>query len=506
MALAPLPILLVTLVELLGEWPLFLLGPPLSVAAFLLLVTGVTLPLLLEGPPFAVAAFLLLVTWLGGLLLIKRFGSYVFSESRPAAHPLVRRYLLTTGLLSIAFMAVAVLYADYAVRTGTLVTLAMAAFLLLYPRYLGRLGDRVRKPVTVALLVWAGMVVVFAAVFALFGAINFPKEGAFEAQLALDPRPQSEHDAWNELVALTRGEETDEEALLEFYVQNVASVPDGGVPFQSEPRIMPLNQVATSELEKVTELLDRGDGPAANERYLRLWTAADNMVTGNMMLMQHLVGLGYVGLLISYYLDGNSEALRPSVREIESLSASIDSKLEDSFANSMAAGYLLDRNVLLWLRGRSGCALLSRSCASDLGWPFYDEQKTMREYHDYHFKTIETSRQPFYAAERDAALADLEKLEERFFDEYSFGDIWTNAYGTLVGLFRPPFSRFISAKDVARARLSAFSFVLEATATGNLGDPPIDPLTGKPFTVSRTGDTVEISSAGTSMKFRIDSP
>ena len=470
----------------------------------------------LFGPPFATAAFLLLVTWLAGLLLIKCFGSYVFRESGPGPTLGVRRYLLVTGLLSFALVAVAVLYADYAVRTGVLIALALAAFLLLYPWYERRLGDRGLKAATVALLVWAGMVVVSAAVFTLFGVINFPKEGAFEEQLALEPRPQSEHDAWDELVALTRDEGTDEETLLEFYAQNVVSVPDGYFFRTEEPRVTRLAGIATSELEKVTELLDRGDGPAANERYVRLWTAADNMVTGNVTLIQHLVGLGFVATLINYYQDGNSEALRPSVREIQSLSASIESKLGDSFANGMVAEYLRLRTAILEFRGQGACALLldaeSRSCGRNIGWPFYDEQKTLREFHDYFFKTIELSRLPFYATERDAALADLE--EKRYAREYSFGDIWTNPFSkVLQSVVVPPSSRFSSSKDFTLATLSAFRFVLEATATGNLGEPPIDPLTGKPFIVTRTGDSVEISSARTrngepavSMEFRLDSP
>ena len=416
--------------------------------------------------------------------------------------------------MSIALLSVAVLYADYAVGAGTVGAIMLAPFLLLYPRYAGRLGHRILKPVTVALLMWAGIVVLSAAVFALFGVINFPKEGAFEEQLALESRPQSEHDAWDELVALTRDEGADEETLLEFYAQNVVSVPDGGLPFRAEvPRITQFAGFATSELEMVSELLDRGDGPAANERYLRLWMAADNIVTGNVTLVVHLVGLGIVGTLISYYMDGNSEALRPSVREIESLSASINSKLEDSFANGMVAEYLTIRNAVPEFS--IGCAFLDmghRSCAWDIRWPFYDEHKTQREYHDFIFKTIELSRQPFYAAEWDAGFADL---EERYPAEYSFGDIWTNAFGTaVIRVFTPLISRFSSSKDFTRAKLLAFRFVLEATATGNLGDPPIDPLTGKPFIVTRTGDTVEISSAhkrsdgepSVSMKFRIDSP
>ena len=411
----------------------------------------------------------------------------------------MRRYLLVAGLLSIALVAVAVLYADYTVRTGVLATLALAAFLLLYPWYEGRLGDRVRKAATVVLLVWAGMIVALAAVLTPFGVINFPKEGAFEEQLALEPRPQSEHDAWDELVALTRNEGANEEALLEFFAQNVVSVPNSYSYRTEVPRVVRLAGIATSELEKVTELLERGDGPAANDRYLRLWTAADNMVTGNGALIQHLVGLGVVGALISYYLDGNSEALRPSVQEIEGLSASIESKLEDSFANGMVAEYVTVRNTLLEFRGRSGCVFLIdeglRSCQWDAGWPFYDEHKTMREVHYFYFKTIELSRQPFFATDRDPAFADL---EARYGAEYSVGDIWTNPFGTgLLRVITPLISRFSSSTDFTRAKLSAFRFALEATATGNLGDPPIDPLTRKPFIVTRTGDTVEISSART---------
>ena len=439
-------------------------GAVLLVTLVLLLVSGPDI----GGPLFA--AFLVLVIWLVGLFLIDRFGSYVVWESGPGPTLGVGRYLLAVGLVSIALLSVAVAVRGLRGGAGTVGAIVLTPFLLLYPRYVGRLGHRILKPVTVVLLVWAGMVVVSAGVFALFGVINFPKKEAFEEQLALEPRPQSEHDAWDELVALTRDEGADEETLLEFFAQNVVSVPDGSFNFDTEvPRVTRLAGIATSELEKVAELMERGDGPAANERYVRLWTAADNMVTGNVTLIQHLVGLGYVGTLISYYLDGNSKALRPSVPEVERLSASIDSKLEDCFVNGMVAEYLSFRNTLLELRGRSVCALADvepTSCAWGIGWPFYDEHKTQRKYHDFFFKTIELSRQPFYAAERDAAFADV---EERYPEGYSFGDIWTNPFGTaLLRVITPLVSPFSSSKDFTRARLSAFRFVLEATATGNL--------------------------------------
>ena len=56
-------------------------------------------------------------------------------------------------------------------------------------------------------------------------------------------------------------------------------------------------------------------------------------------------------------------------------------------------------------------------------------------------------------------------------------------------------SKFSGPTVDSKARLLIFKFAVDYQLSGNLGNIPTDPMTGKPFLVTDKGDSIEIASA-----------
>ena len=217
---------------------------------------------------------------------------YAVATSGQRVPLLVRTYLVSVGVLSIVMLSFLVLYAEFSTGGETvLVSSAFVPFLLLFPIYETELGGRARKTATSILLVWAGTVLSFSAIFAIYAGYNFPKQGPFTEELELTPRKLSEYDAWREFMVLSWDESADRETKLQFFADNVISVPDEDFEFRLLPTTRVPNLVGYSalpeqELEEIRALIDQRDSAEANARYVSLWRVVDNIATGNVGLIQ----------------------------------------------------------------------------------------------------------------------------------------------------------------------------------------------------------------------------
>ena len=473
-------------------------------------------------PPALVAT----LAWLIGASVIQSYGRYVEVDRDSGLPRALRLDLLGAGVLALAVVAWLVLYVGVsALGVGVWLTVALAILLILYARYQPRLGDRTGSAVAVMLLVSSGGMAVFALVLTVISAANFPKEPAFQEQLAFSPSPQSEYDAWRDLrvllgdfennhrerisaaaefsssdyeredvKALLETTAQDRDAVLEFLADNVASTPEDELSLRSEPsRYIGLQSMQELELAEVRKLIASGDGPVAKEKYLRLWRVADNLVSGKDGLLKSLISMGLAEKLVEFYLDEDNRTVLSSDRELSAIPADIGGKLDDAMASSFTLEYLGQRWILFAL-AENPCLLGDydgqTDCPRKLHWPILDLYKTLRFSHDPMADLVSRIRQPSYRVKR------LPTPVPRETDELTvLGWHIKNPVGiALMAATIPNLGAFVGSGDKTKAKLLAFAFLLESSESGELGNPPIDPLTGEPFVVTRTGDTVVIAS------------
>ena len=183
------------------------------------------------------------------------------------------------------------------------------------------------------------------AILAFFAVANFPKEQPFQEDYTLEPRRVSEYDAWDEMIRLTKDENTDNETILAFLSENIASVPDDdykiALSFDADfPRVVQLPVVFEEELGSINSLFERDDVAEANARHLRLWKAARNMASGNGTLIQALIAMGLTASLVEFYFDTNAEALKPSLAEVAKIAADLSADINDSLRRAFILEYL----------------------------------------------------------------------------------------------------------------------------------------------------------------------
>ena len=403
-------------------------------------------------------------------------------------NPYLLALLLPVAAVSIIVLTALALYsrADLSV-SGFWRSLVLAVALFLYPWHGFRLGEWTGRAGGIFLMLWAGVVVSFAIVFAVYAVANYPKEGTFDAQIEFSFGPRSEQEAWERFVVLSTDTEPDRDDILEFLAQNVVSAPQDFSAFTKDPLFTSVR--ASEELKEIGQLTETGSHSRANEKYLRLWKVADNLISGKGELLQHLVARGIVEQLIDFYLDGDARASLPAGKLILELASEFQRKVDDSWENAALVEYIQSRRSLDTL---DDCSILPLDEKLPLCWPFLDFNKTMRIDHDTHFFSWGLLSRVQYP--------DVESDPEAFV-KY----VGRNAGGG--GLVNPTGSAFLAVPftypgrpdrpSVFDGQLVIFIWVVESTASGIFGDVPIDPRTGEPFILNDKGQSIEIMSADT---------
>ena len=124
---------------------------------------------------------------------------------------------------------------------------------------------------------------------------------------------------------------------MDFFAENIVSIPEDEPigPLTEIPRFLPLIVINENELPEIDQLASEGEVAAANERYVRLWTAADNMLQGTPMLITYLIANGIVSGLADYYGEGKHDLFEPSRDRLLEIVQSVEGRLDESFAAAM---------------------------------------------------------------------------------------------------------------------------------------------------------------------------
>ena len=432
-----------------------------------------------------------IIIWPAGILLIWKFGRYVATPDGQRVVPGFRRYILATGVVSIVVLSWAIIYAGYnPITIAALVSWVFVPFLLLYRFYDIRLGNRSGRSVLFVLLVWAGIFNLSALFFAVYAGANFPKTPAFQEQLSYPSGTEAQYAAWYQFRDLTRAEDPDGGAILAFLADNVVSVPEKEVDFRAEvPRISPILAGKDSELDEIRSLLERKKESDAEERYLRVWRAADNMITGSGTLIEHLVALGLISNLIDFQIgEETGPPMRPNAELLE-ITARINGNLDRSFGDAMALEYQARKSALFVFAG-AGCLRPSSICLFEVEWPFLDKYQVLKEDHDRTLAIVMASRPPY--TQQEDAPADRNAVDD--YDEVKVSILKNPIGSVLRAVLIPVTGKFARQGLDIKGRLAIFNYAMEYRLSGALGDPPIDLVTGEPFNVADKGDTVEVTS------------
>jgi hypothetical protein len=437
-----------------------------------------------------------LVTIFPGMFVALRYGSYDLGKGSGAAPKLTRRYFQAVGVLSLAVLAILVMYSNISpTGFGTLAIVAFALALLFYSNYAAALKGRWSTVTAATLLGWSATVVLFTTVFAAHAVVSFPKEDDFEETLVYVYGPESSPDAWERAGSLLDATNAiDRNELLDFLSTVPVSVPSENTFVVSEiPDFALLTQVVPHELSAVDTAMEQEDWDKASRQYLRLWRAVDKLLTGNVILVQNLVGITIATQLIDFYMTSLHQDELTAGNDVRRIAASVRDRLDDAFVSGIAGEYVAARYVYVNAPDALcdlGASDTLRFCLPFAPWPFFDKTQTMKTHHDLLAELAEVSRQPFHASKsgRDAYRVDYARITtpSRF----------DNPIGSqLLRGIVPDVGGFVYSKEKLKSRFAILLFVMDARAARQFPTVPIDRLTGRPYQVQDKGRIVEIVSS-----------
>ncbi len=331
-------------------------------------------------------------------------------------------------------------------------------------------------------------------------ATNFPKEGAFEDELAeVRWGPQAEQDAWDRLVELTRFRGQREQNIgevLEILARTPVSISEQPLLASARfPTFTWLNDYGVSSTAAVSELIEEGRQEAAYDEYLKSWNIVRNMLAGEgpNSLIQHLVAVHLGDALADFYLEHGAHAGLATDERLHDVASEVRSRLDDSLLKALSSEYLTVRHTLVdhaqeaCEGGRSQSRRWPFGCRLLRPWPFYDGNKSLMAYHDAYAGILEAIGEPAYR-DRNSAL---EAIQSEFHCGSGSGiqSVPLRSEIACLGLVWSA-----DGVDGLKVRLAILGYVLSASESGSYAEAPTSPLTGKPFQVTVRSDTLEVES------------
>ena len=412
----------------------------------------------------------------------------------------VERVFLGAAVVSLLLLAWMVLYAGLnAFSIVTVPTLLFAAALRLYPKYRSRLGTDAGEVVALALGTWSVVIAASAVVIAIYSGINFPKEGDFEEQLLLEFGPLAEQEAWLQIrppsFARTFTQDQAEDVARVLEAGPVSMPREASIITGPAPPFFLLSDLVASETKEVGFLVRDGQWDEARTRYARLWTIAYNLVRaeGPMGFGQYLVAVDLGHVLTDFYLkEANSSRLNRGRSLLETVAA-FSSTLRGAYESGVTVQYVYSRDFIMQpeelCKDATGLDYEYLGvCIFRLPWPFYDTNKTIRELHDVLLDRVRLTMPPRRAGE---PVPESYRRPEV--------SIWKNHVGSKLLNDLAQFESFTIKDDELRSKLAILTWVIDGRHSGDFDDPPVDPLTGEPFTVTDKGGSVEIRSSYATM-------
>ena len=374
-------------------------------------------------------------------------------------------------------------------------------------------GGRLRVAVDI-LLVALSLVTNFLFLLMVVAvAFNLPKAPPYKPEIRVERAPVEQEVAFEtlmELTALSTGSqdessETLREEVLDLLAGSVPSVPLEKV---GELYVLPLDfrlpfffvlrDIFDEELKTVEFLLRQGEVLKAQTRYMRLWKAADNELSGQNSMIQTMVGLTHVELLTQFYEKHAGELGLAGNTELADLLRHVVSETDLAVENSIRVESSLIQGGILTIGAEEipeGVTapspwrrLIARMVARRLlEWPFYDRNDTLRVQDTLTADMLQASRTPLY--EQSEAYGNL----ERFVEETRGLSLLRNPVGRiLLAIGVPQTMGPVERKEKVKSRVIATEYMLRALGPGAEPPVPVDNVTGENFHVEQDDGVVTI--------------
>jgi hypothetical protein len=508
---------------------------------------------------FLIFAF---ITSIRGIYAYHGFGGD--EEARLAlvkAKIMLSRYLVLSGLfLGIALALWLMLFDSPTMELSFGVASLLVVMLLAFPIYQSKLRPFIAKMSAVFLLLFSLVTNLFFASLVAWIIVNLPKGRPFDEKVVVEAPPEMEVAAFNRYYApnsdynwnsncltlpdnwkpfdyvhpsmakiLSSECQGKRDKLLDFHVENVMSKPlskykgeyidDGNIP-----EVKHLRCLWQIELTDIAQRLQEGDLIPAQQKYIRLWKATENLLSPRLnTLIQTMIAIYQFKLLTSFYAEYGSRLQLEHNKELINTVQQAISKMDESMADSFRREYgFLKLTILKLVSGQNGSShgflqsteTKSETTDSEFGirqifgyiylqginfimnhianlppkWPFFDTYETLKLFDDWHDEYIQLSKDPGYKKEAWHRF-------DRKLDQFT-SSLWSSSknFGgrTVAAVAVPNRTKGVFRKEVQKSHAIALVYMLSVTDPHDLGEIPIDNLTGKKFLVTFKDNTLEI--------------
>lgn len=457
-----------------------------------------------------------------------------------------KKFFVITGIvLTILLIANLILFGQHGLDLLFYLGLISAVIMLAYPKFADKLGEWPRRIVN-ALLLFPSFVTYTGALFLLnFIIANSPKAPAYESPIKPPEKVQAEQDAYDKLMALSDHIPAEVEAAHKTILDAVNAAPDGKFkfdpvdltaefavvkpthdewldflstqtiswfgPYAPEVNIPDfgfIHDIYKAELLEISNLLHQGEIDLAMQKYLRLWQATDRYIQGESKgLFDMMVGATLGNLLIKFHTD--SFALLPDTHDAELIEIMLNYRDQFQQIHPIALrseallGQTIGERIMevpeiipaMSEGGRSDSGLgfffvFPAGVHRIIHWPFHDANRDWERGDQVMLKIMELASQDYYKVE-----SELDQIARESDDYYNSLSWFNNPLGIMLGyqtgfLAHAGFQR----KAECRAKTLALKYLIQNKGQSELSDPPIDNLSGQPFTVDLADGRLTIQS------------
>lgn len=455
------------------------------------------------------------------------------------------KYFFTTGAILVVMVTLdALLFGTIDLLSGTGILFAL--IFLLAPIYRAKLNLWINVGVSIVLIIISIVTNLVFIFLVIFVCANLPKGKPFEAKVIVEPPSKVEMSAYKRLININqklRKEcfllpsdwnpdnlfdytfsgmdkllssecEAERAKLLNFYAENVFSIPilkhkdEYFVSINIElPNFSYLMNTYRIELSDIAKRLDKGDVKIAQQKYVRLWQATENQLSGRInTLIQTMVSVAEMGFLTEFYSKYADKLKLEHNEELINILQNIIPKMDSAITGSFVGEYAFQKGIIIksleagWAEVAEVFSMGTPTSTTRLvekrllKWPFYDTYKTREMLDEFFYKTIELARKPMYEI-KEEEKEDLQGYDKKLEETKPSFAWFENPVGNFLhAIIIPRTIPLISRKEVKKAQATAMLYLLSVSNPNNPDEIPIDNLTGKRFRVTFQNNTLEIQS------------
>jgi len=446
----------------------------------------------------------------------------------------MKKYFFITGLI-IIFINILVIYlfgiANFNFKNY--ISLAFFFAFIFYYKYYNIVNTKFLKILKSVLILFSIFIYFWIIFICGYMIINYPEEKKFEEKLILPHADKNWEENYyllaeklleyqkkyqnkikidKELIYQYRSEPAiesllektynDRKKIIDFIISNNITLPEKEINFYSvTPKSLEIMNIFKLELIEITKYINEGNFDAAEEKYTKLWHFVQSNNNSNLTMILYIVNTSCIDLLINFYFNSEIKLLN-SRNEIIDMIKSIDRTLEDKGKISFRYEYqylrkILKNNDAEFFKQFNGLTDQNlKFIFFNNGWPFYDQYKTWRIYHEIFYKLELLFQKPFYS------LSDGLKDYENFIKKNTEFSYFINPIGQLVLTFSTPcFSGAILKKEILKSKINLFLHILNSSDKELLDNIPTDNLTGRPYKIIKNDASTIIKSECTDKNY-----